>query len=194
MKTFKIVSLLPLFMALAIVSFAQKATTESIPVSGNCGMCKTTIEKAAKKAGASSASWSADTKVLTIKYSNSTTNAAKIQQGISAAGYDTRDFKTTDAAYNKLPACCQYDRAEAKQARHQCIEKCGMKDGKCADMAACKEKGCCKDEADCKEKGCCNMDKSAAVGEKTKASCCSKMEATMASSDSKEMSCCSGMH
>ena len=30
-----------------------------------------------------------------------------------------------------------------------------MKDGKCADMTACKEKGCCKDDADCANKGCC---------------------------------------
>ncbi|MBK9486598.1 MAG: hypothetical protein IPO01_15855 [Chitinophagaceae bacterium] len=33
-------------------STAQTAKTETIKVWGNCGMCKTTIEKAAKKAGA----------------------------------------------------------------------------------------------------------------------------------------------
>jgi periplasmic mercuric ion binding protein len=169
MKAFKIVSLLPVFMALAIVSFAQKTTTESIPVSGNCGMCKTTIEKAAKKAGASSASWSADTKVLTITYSNSTTNAAKIQQGISAAGYDTRDFKTTDAAYNKLPACCQYDRDETKETKNMGDVKCVMKDGKCADMASCKDKGCCTADGVCMA---ANHEK----GHDEKAGCCRKSQ------------------
>ncbi|MEI9912952.1 MAG: hypothetical protein WDO71_26915 [Bacteroidota bacterium] len=49
MKTLKVFSILPLFLAFAIISFAQKTKTETIPVSGNCGMCETKIEKAAKK-------------------------------------------------------------------------------------------------------------------------------------------------
>jgi mercuric ion binding protein len=152
MKTLKIFSFIALFLALAQFSFGQ-SKTEKIPVSGNCGMCKSTIEKAAKTAGASVATWDVDTKTLTVKYNSSTTNAAKIQQGIADAGYDTRDIKTTEGAYNKLHACCQYDR-DASKAASCCTEKC-QKDGKCTDMAGCKEKGCCKDEATCKDKGCC---------------------------------------
>jgi mercuric ion binding protein len=154
MKTLKIVSLLSFLMSFSIFSFSQ-AKTETIPVSGNCGMCKTNIEKAAKSAGATTANWNKDKKIITIKYNSSTTNAAKIQQGIAAAGYDTRDFKASDAAYNKLHACCQYDRTASAAIKHQCGENCVMKDGKCADMAACKEKGCCKDSEDCKATGCC---------------------------------------
>jgi len=152
MKTLKLFSFLPLLMAFSLFSFAQETTTETFPVSGNCGMCKTTIEKAAKKAGASSAAWDAEAKTLTIKYSSANTNVAKIQQSSAIAGYDTRDFKSTDAAYNKLHGCCQYERDRVKDAKH-CSESCDMKDGKCTGIAACKEKGCCKDEADCKEKG-----------------------------------------
>lgn len=159
MKTLRISSLLTLFMAFASLSFAQ-TKTESIPVSGNCGMCKKTIESAAKKAGATTADWNKDTKVLTIKYNSATTNAAKVQQSVAAAGYDTRDVKATDAAYNKLHACCQYDRTANAGAKHVCSEKCDMKDGKCTDMAACKEKGCCTDAEACKEKGCCSDSKS----------------------------------
>ena len=92
MKTLKIVSLLSLFMSFAAVSIAQ-TKTESIPVSGNCNMCKSNIEKAAKKAGATTASWNKDSKVLTIKYNSSTTNTAKIQQSVADAGYDTRDYR-----------------------------------------------------------------------------------------------------
>jgi len=158
MKTLKIASLLSLYMAFAIVSFAQ-TKSESIPVSGNCGMCKKTIETAAKKAGATTADWNKDTKVLIIKYNSSTTNAGKIQQSVAAAGYDTRDFKAADAAYNKLHACCQYDRGVATEAKHQCSDKCDMKDGKCTDMAACKDKGCCKDSEACKATGCCSESK-----------------------------------
>src|ERR1700754_797806 len=108
MKTFKIFSLFAISLAFVSTSFAQDKT-ETIPVSGNCGMCKNNIEKAAKKAGATSADWNTESKILTVKYNSTATNAAKIQQGIAAVGYDTRDFKTTDAAYEKLHACCKYD-------------------------------------------------------------------------------------
>ncbi|WP_430896901.1 MULTISPECIES: heavy-metal-associated domain-containing protein [unclassified Paraflavitalea] len=157
-------------------SFAQKS--ETIPVSGNCGMCKNTIEKAAKSAGATTATWDKNTKKLNVTYSAST-NAEKIQKAVAAAGYDTRDFKANDAAYEKLPSCCHYDRsgnaskADAKHDNHEahdaskctkenckecgdhaktasccadgkCTDKCEKVDGKCKDMAACKDKSCCK--------------------------------------------------
>jgi mercuric ion binding protein len=168
MKTLKIFSLIFLFMAFVFVSFGQQTKTETIPVSGNCGMCKTTIEKAAKKAGATSADWNVDSKNLTVKYNSSTTNAAKIQQSIATVGYDTRDFKATDGSYNKLHACCQYARDMAKTEKNCCSDKCEMsagsggKDGKCKDETACKEKGCCKDSEKCKEMGCCTMEKTSA--------------------------------
>lgn len=140
MKTLKIFSILLLCMAFTVISFAQKTKTETIPVSGNCGMCETKIEKAAKEAGASTAEWNAGTKSLTVKYNSSSTNAAKIQQAIAKVGYDTRDFKATDEAYDKLHGCCKYERTAAGEAKHQCSDKCEMKDGKCA-----MEAGCCKD-------------------------------------------------
>jgi hypothetical protein len=147
MKTLKIFSFLPLLMAFAIVSFAQKTTTESIHVSGNCGMCEAKIEKTAKQAGASTAEWNKDTKVLIIKYNSSTTNAAKIQQAIANVGYDTRDFKATEGSYNKLPACCQYDRAAS--AKPDCCKdgKCTKPghDGKDCCASADQKMDCCKD-------------------------------------------------
>jgi periplasmic mercuric ion binding protein len=158
MKTFQIFSFVALFLAIAIVSVAQKVTTETIPVSGNCGMCKTNIEKAAKKAGVSSANWDVEAKTLTVKYTSTATTAAKIQQAVAAAGYDTRDVKAADAAYDKLHGCCKYDRTAMKDATHVCTDKCEMKEGKCMSMQVCKEKGCCKDEAACKAKGCCSAD------------------------------------
>jgi copper chaperone CopZ len=116
MKTFKITSFLALFMTIAICSFAQKrGAKESIPVSGNCGMCKGKIEKAAKQAGASDAEWNAETQELTVKYASTTTNAAKIQQAVAAVGYDTRDVKASDEAYDKLHGCCKYERKELKK-------------------------------------------------------------------------------
>lgn len=177
-----------LCMALAVTVSAQ-TKTETFKVSGNCGMCKTKIEKAAKDAGAKEASWDVDSKVLTVTYKSNTTNAAKIQEKIAAVGYDNEGFKTTVEAYKKLHGCCQYDReaadTKASDAKASCCsEKCEMKDGKCTDMAACKEKGCCKDEATCKANGCCS-DHKAMHG---KMDCCKDGKCTMPGHDGKD--CC----
>ena len=150
MKTFKIIPFLACFIALTNSSFAQKATTDSIPVSGNCGMCKTKIEKAARQAGATDAEWDADRKTLTVKYASSTTNTAKIQNAVAAVGYDTRDVKASDEAYDKLHGCCKYERKELKKddkpashlsaANAPCCEK---GEGKTAAKDGKEPKSCC---------------------------------------------------
>jgi copper chaperone CopZ len=137
MKALTIFSFISLFVSMSSSSFAQDLKTETIPVSGNCGTCKTNIEKAAKKAGATDADWNVDTKMLTVKYNTAATNADKIQQGIAEVGYDTRDVKAADAAYDKLHACCKYERSGAK------------KDDKPAGLAK-KEASCC-DKGECKK-------------------------------------------
>ena len=168
MKTLRIFTLAATCMVLSVVVAAQNLKTDTIPVSGNCGMCKSKIEKAAKSAGAKEASWDADKKMLTVKYSSSSSNAAKIQQSVAAAGYDTRDVKATDEAYKNLHSCCQYDRPANADESDCCTDKCEMKDGKCTDMAACKDKGCC--NAD----GVCHASHKSGNG--TKADCCKKTD------------------
>lgn len=160
MKTLRIYSLFTLFLAIVSlclpkVSFAQKTKTETFNVSGECGMCKKKIEKAAKEAGATSALWNQQTKVLKVSYNVANTSASLIQQKIAGVGYDTPQYQATDEAYNSLEQCCQYAR-ENKQASC-CGSKCEMKDGKCVDQAACKDKGCCGDSSECKDMsmGCC---------------------------------------
>lgn len=143
MKTLRLFSFFAILMAFSQFSFAQ-SKTETIPVSGNCGMCKSNIEKAAKKAGASRADWDIDTKVLTVSYNSSSTDAAKIQQSIAAVGYDTRDVKAADAAYDKLHACCKYERAGAAKATCCDAANCEKKDGKCTGTGDCKGMDCCK--------------------------------------------------
>jgi periplasmic mercuric ion binding protein len=97
-------------------STAQTAKTETIKVWGNCGMCKTTIEKAAKKGGAKTASWNEDSKELKVTYAVAKTSSAKIQESIAKSGYDTQDFTAVKTAYNNLPGCCKYDRKAATAA------------------------------------------------------------------------------
>jgi len=171
MKTLKIFSTLLVCCAIATNSFSQKTKTETFQVSGNCGMCETKIEKAAKAAGATYADWNKDTKVITVKYNSTSSNLAKIQKSIAEAGYDNVGVKATTEAYDKLHSCCKYDRIESNPAKACCdTEKCskegcsGMdccKDGKC-EMQACKDAGCCKDgKCDmtvCADKGCCKKE------------------------------------
>jgi copper chaperone CopZ len=85
--------------------------TTQFQVWGNCGMCKKTIEKAAKNvAGVQSADWNVETHVFSVVLDPAKTEVAKVHQAIAAAGYDTDAVRGDDAAYNKLHSCCQYER------------------------------------------------------------------------------------
>lgn len=147
MKTLKMVPFIVAMIAFANAGFAQNQLSETLKVSGECGSCKKKIEKAAKDAGASYAVWTTDTKTLTVKYDSKSTNTDKIQQKIAEVGYDTPKFKATDEAYNKLEACCQYDRSSAsienKENKMNMSQKDmnGKKDMNCSDGG--KEKSCC---------------------------------------------------
>jgi mercuric ion binding protein len=110
MKTKLMIALL---MIISIISFAQNKkniVTEKIEVSGNCGMCKKTIESSLKLKGVKSASWNVDSKVLTIKYDINKISKAEIEKKIAEAGYDTESVKANDLVYEKLHNCCKYER------------------------------------------------------------------------------------
>ena len=56
MKSIKIFAITLILCSVATLSFAQ-TKSETFKVSGNCGMCKSKIEKAAIDAGATTAKW-----------------------------------------------------------------------------------------------------------------------------------------
>lgn len=88
----------------------QELAMATFGVRGNCGMCKSTIEKAANGvAGVSKANWDVDKKEISVSYDEATTNVASIEKAVAASGYDTENFKGSEASYKGLPACCQYD-------------------------------------------------------------------------------------
>src|SRR5829696_395065 len=156
MKTLKAFFFSFLLLSLSTSAFAQ-SKSETIKVSGECGMCKSKIEKAAKTGGASYALWDVDSKMLTVKYNSHSTNTTKIEKAVARVGYDTEHQKATQESYNKLDGCCKYERSASTDAAHSCCDnaKCKeaacMKDGKCAtDMSCCKEAGC--DTKDCCKK------------------------------------------
>ena len=84
----------------------------SFGVRGNCGMCKTTIQKAALFVdGVEEASWDMQTKVLDIKTtSNLDSITIKIHNAVAKSGYDTELVLANSEDYNNLPGCCQYNR------------------------------------------------------------------------------------
>jgi len=110
MKTVKIIIIAILAIVITSTVYSQSATTktETIKVSGNCDMCKTRIEKAAKIEGVTKAEWSKKDKTLTATFDPAKTDIDAIGKKIAAAGHDNAKAKASDATYDKLPNCCQY--------------------------------------------------------------------------------------
>lgn len=79
-----------------------------IRVSGNCDMCKETIEGALKAEGIKKASWDPDTKMLELDFDSRKLSLQEIRRKIAAAGYDTDSLKADEKAYSKLHECCHY--------------------------------------------------------------------------------------
>ncbi|VAW15657.1 Probable Co/Zn/Cd efflux system membrane fusion protein [hydrothermal vent metagenome] len=96
------------------VNFAQSKSVETeatFGVRGNCGMCKSTIEKAANSIdGVSSATWDKENKKIDVSFDATKTSLDKIHNAIAASGYDTDKVKADGKAYNNLAGCCQYDK------------------------------------------------------------------------------------
>lgn len=151
---------------LSVSLVMAQTVTERFQVSGNCGMCKSKIEKAAKDAGATAASWNEDSKELVVSFASGNSSVTQIQQKIAEVGYDNAGARSTDAAYNYLHGCCKYDRAAA-------VEPPCCKDGVCSKA---KEKNCCKNgkcTASSKKEDCCK-DGKCTKGPKCEKACCAK--------------------
>ena len=95
----------------------KNAKTETVKVYGNCGMCKSKIEKAASQKNVSKTEWNEETGIATITYDETLTDKNAILKKIALVGYDSDAYKATDAVYNKLPGCCQYDRPETEAVK-----------------------------------------------------------------------------
>ncbi|RLJ31010.1 outer membrane receptor protein involved in Fe transport [Chryseobacterium sp. 7] len=96
-----------LFLFTQFIS-AQALSKNQFKVKGNCEMCKTRIESAAKKAGAKTAIYSIDLQTLTFETDKA--SADDILKKVAEAGHDNEKFKASDTTYEGLPGCCHYDR------------------------------------------------------------------------------------
>lgn len=112
MKTIKYIlsSFFIIFFGLNIIAQNSVLKTETFYVSGNCEMCKSRIEKAAKVSGVTKAQWNKENHVLTLVYNPQKIKSEDIQKRIAAVGHDTPKFKTDAKTYDSLPGCCKYKR------------------------------------------------------------------------------------
>ncbi len=105
---------------LILITFLQSFTgcnaqlknvkTENIKIYGNCGMCKSTIEKAGNIKKVSKVDWNQETMLATISFDTMKTNQEDILKRIALVGYDSDLFRAPDNIYAELPECCQYER------------------------------------------------------------------------------------
>ena len=112
-----IVALLLSFM----ISQAQikNVKTDTFKVSGNCEMCKNTIEKAGSKKKISKVVWNTDTKMATITYDTKKTNSGAILKRIALSGYDNEKYLAPDKVYASLHGCCKYGRKQASIIKNE---------------------------------------------------------------------------
>ena len=116
MKSIIIITAVALLSTTACQAQIHNAKTDTIKVYGNCSICETTIEKAASKNKISKADWNKDTKLAIITYDSKKTDLDAVLKNIALAGYDNQYFLAPDAAYNKLPGCCKYERVKKQMA------------------------------------------------------------------------------
>ena len=112
MKSFKMLMMAVLIM-LSVSGNAQ-TKTDTIKVFGECGMCKSRIQKTLKIDGITSAAWDTETKLLVVSYDVSKISNDDIQKKIAAVGHDTEKYTADDKVYEKLPGCCHYDRKKSE--------------------------------------------------------------------------------
>jgi len=112
MKT-RILSLVALVFITVTTVTAQTEKKETFKVAGNCGMCETRIENAAKSVdGVLSADWDKETKMIDVKFNSDKVDIHKVHMAVAKAGHDTKMHKASDEVYDNLPGCCKYERME----------------------------------------------------------------------------------
>jgi len=82
--------------------------TETLLVSGCCGMCEKRIEKAAYIKGVKRADWDKEKRQLTVTYKPSKTSTDDILKSVADAGYDSEKYTANKEAYEQLSECCHY--------------------------------------------------------------------------------------
>jgi len=81
-----------------------------------CDICQGKIKKALKKvAGVKTYEVDVDNKVVHVNFDKNVTTLSKIENAITAAGYDANNKKADPEAYAKLDDCCKMPQDRKKK-------------------------------------------------------------------------------
>ncbi|MFD2967210.1 DUF3347 domain-containing protein [Sphingobacterium bambusae] len=118
MKSYTLVGLLALSISVnSAMAQIKNSKLLTVQISGNCGMCKSTIEKAGDVANESLVVWNSKTNEATLTYDSNKTSEDAILKRIALAGYDNERYLAPEETYAALHSCCQYDRTlQAEEA------------------------------------------------------------------------------
>tara|TARA_R110002051_G_scaffold138268_1_gene211016 strand:+ start:17266 stop:17631 length:366 start_codon:yes stop_codon:yes gene_type:complete len=117
MKT-KIFLITCVFTILSL-SAQDKNKNASFSVKGNCGMCKSRIEKAALKVkGVKYANWSPTSKEFNMVFDENTCSIEKVQKAIVKVGHDIDSLIADTTIYDNLPPCCKYRDSKTMDMDH----------------------------------------------------------------------------
>lgn len=99
-------------LLLILLFTAQAVTAQSdtvrIRTSAECGTCRKTLEKEMSfEKGVRKVALDLDTKILTVIYNPSKTDALKIRIAVTRIGYDADSLSAEPKAYERLPDCCR---------------------------------------------------------------------------------------
>lgn len=109
-KTILLASILLLGLQLnAQENSKDKNKKTTFEVKGNCGMCKSRIEKASIKVkGVKYANWDIPSKQLTLILDENKCTTLDVKKAIAKVGHDTDSTKADSTTYNSLPPCCKF--------------------------------------------------------------------------------------
>lgn len=97
----------------------EKNLSINFEVKGNCGMCKSRIEKTAIKIkGVKFASWDAETKKFAAIIDERKCSIDDIKKKIAEVGHDSEGFTAPQEVYDSLPECCKYRDSETQHMDH----------------------------------------------------------------------------
>ena len=104
-----------MFLFVALSTQAQdkknKNARYELEVNGNCEQCQKRIQKAAfSVAGVKSAIWNIESHQLSVSINEEKCSLMDVKNAVAKVGHDTDEIKATNAVYDKLHSCCQYER------------------------------------------------------------------------------------
>ncbi|WP_293873920.1 cation transporter [Flavobacterium sp.] len=108
-----ILRMILLFVALSTQAQEKKNKNAhyEFEVNGNCEQCQKRIQKAAfSVTGVKSAVWNIESHQLSVSINEEKCSLVDVKNAVAKVGHDTDEIKATNAVYDKLHACCQYER------------------------------------------------------------------------------------